>query len=83
MALHKLRVTLEPHVVREVDDAELLDLARQGLIDSYEKTDAAAAVLSQHNATGPSKKWADAKKGETTVVAPPAMTEPPAGEKGE
>lgn len=82
---HKLRVTIEPNVVREVDDSELVDLARQGLIDSYEKTDAAADVLSAHGIKAPSKKWADAKKGEATVAAPADLTTPPAdaAQKGE
>lgn len=32
----KVRVTIEPGVVRSVDDAELIDLDRQGLIHSSE-----------------------------------------------
>jgi hypothetical protein len=34
--LHKVTVTQEPGVVREVDDTELMDLDRQGLIYSSE-----------------------------------------------
>lgn len=36
MANHKVTVTQEPRVVRTVDDAELADLERQGLIYSSE-----------------------------------------------
>lgn len=36
MAKTKVRTTIEPAVVLEVDDAELLDLTRQGLIQSIE-----------------------------------------------
>lgn len=32
MAKHKVRTTINPGVVLTVDDAELLDLTRQGLI---------------------------------------------------
>ncbi len=73
---HKLRVTIEPGVVREVDDAELVDLARQGLIHSYEHTDAAAAVLTAFDLKPTVKKWRDADKGEEIVTAPPAITDP-------
>lgn len=38
-AKHAVRVTQEPRVVRKVDDAELLDLSRQGLIYSSESGD--------------------------------------------
>lgn len=73
---HKLRVTIEPGVVREVDDAELVDLARQGLIHSYEHTDEAAVVLADYALKPSVKKWRDADKGEEIVTAPPAITDP-------
>lgn len=38
MTLHKVRVTQEPDVDREVDDAELLDLKRLGLLVKGDKT---------------------------------------------
>lgn len=71
---HAVRVTIEPGVVREVEDVVLVDLARQGLIHSYEHTDAAAAVLG-----GTIKgvaKWKGAERGEEIVTADPAMTDP-------
>lgn len=83
---HKLRVTIEPAVVREVDDAELIDLARQGLIYSYEHTDEAAAVLDAHNIKPKVKTWKAPEKGADIVTAPPALTDPAGaqpGEKGE
>lgn len=73
---HKLRVTIEPGVVREVDDAELVDLARQGLIHSYEHTDEAAAVLSAHDLRPKVKTWKAPEKGAEIVTAPPAITDP-------
>jgi hypothetical protein len=36
MGKTKVRTTIEPGRVIEVDDAELLDLDRQGLLKSYE-----------------------------------------------
>ena len=60
---HKLRVTVEPGVVREVDDAELVDLARQGLIHSFEHTEAAAEVLDQHDLKPKVKSWKGAERG--------------------
>lgn len=83
---HKLRVTIEPAVVREVDDAELIDLARQGLIHSYEHTDEAAAVLDQYDIKPKVKSWKAPEKGAEIVTAPPALTDPSGaqpGEKGE
>ena len=83
MGKHLARATQEPGVVREIDDAELLDLARQGLLYSYEHTDAAAAVLGGTVKTR--GKWKSPDLGEDVVTAQPAMTEPPASadEKGE
>lgn len=83
MGKHLARATQEPGVVREVDDAELLDLARQGLLYSYEHTDAAAAVLGGTVKTP--GKWKSPDRSDDVVTAPPATTEPPASadEKGE
>lgn len=75
---HKLRVTPEPTVVREVDDAELVDLARQGLIHSYEHTDAAATVLDTFDLRPSVAKWRDAGRGEEIVTPPPGVTDPAA-----
>lgn len=83
MGKHLARATQEPGVVREIDDAELLDLARQGLLYSYERTDAAAAVLGGTVKTP--GKWKSPDKGDEIVTPPPGVTEPPASadEKGE
>lgn len=82
---HAVRVTQEPGVVREIDSAELVDLARQGLIHSYEHTPEAAAVLG--GTIKGVKSWKAAEKGEDTVEAPPAITDPdgvdPTQKKGE
>lgn len=82
---HLVRATIEPSVVREVSGAELLDLARQGLIHSLERTPEAAAVLEGTNfKAGP--KWKPAeKKGEiATAPAPAGATAPGADNtKGE
>lgn len=75
MSQHLARVTQEPGVVREVGDAELLDLARLGILHSYEHTDAAAAALGGSHVKTPGN-WKAAKKGEDVVSAPPAMTDP-------
>ena len=41
--MHKVRTTIDPETEIEVDDAELLDLTRQGLIlDTTAKTDEGA-----------------------------------------
>lgn len=74
MAKHLVRVTQEPGVVREIDDAELLDLARQGILHSYEHTDEASAVLGGTVKTN--GKWADKKRDEDLVTAPDPATDP-------
>ena len=74
MGKHLVRVTQEPGVVREVDDAELLDLARQGILHSFERTEEAKAVLA--DTPTPSERWKPAPKGAEIVEAPPAMTDP-------
>lgn len=76
MGTHLVRVTQEPSVVREVDDAELLDLSRQGLLHSYEHTEAAAEVLD--GVTKTPGRWKAAERGDDVVTAPPAITDPPA-----
>ena len=83
MGKHLARATQEPGVVREIDDAELLDLARQGLLYSYEHTDAAAAVLG--GAVKTPGKWKSPDRGEEIVEPPAGLTDPPAdaGKKGE
>jgi hypothetical protein len=76
----RVRVTIEPGVVREVDDAELTDLARQGLIHSYDRTDHAAEVLGGTIATP--GKWKAPERGDDIIGAPASMTEPAAGADG-
>lgn len=71
---HAVRVTQEPGVIREVGDAELLDLARQGLLHSYEHTEAAASVLG--GTIKGLEKWRAPKKGEETLEAPAQITDP-------
>lgn len=80
---HLVRATQEPSVVREIEDAELLDLARQGLLFSYEHTAEAAVVLDGTVKTP--GKWKGPDRGEEIVTPPPAVTDPPAtvDEKGE
>lgn len=75
MTKHLVRVTQEPGVVREVDSAELLDLARSGIIDSYEHTDEAKAALGGSHVKTPGK-WAGPSKSDEIVTPPPAMTDP-------
>lgn len=76
MTKHLVRATQEPGVVREVDDAELLDLHRSGILHSYEHTDAAAAVLGGTVKTP--GKWKSPDKGDEIVEPPPTMTDPAA-----
>ena len=71
---HKVRVTQEPGVVREVDDAELNALARQGLVHSYERTDEAAAALPAGFKTD--HKWKAPAKGDEAVKASPDLAQP-------
>lgn len=81
---HLVRATQEPGVVREVDDAELVDLARQGLLHSYERTDAAKEALADVRVLGTQKPWKAPARGEEIVEPSPDVTEPPASadEKG-
>ena len=58
---HLVTATIEPSVVREVTGAELLDLARQGLLHSHEHTPEAAAVLEGTVFKAPGK-WPAAEK---------------------
>lgn len=64
----QVRVTQEPGVVREVDEAEFTDLRRQGLLHS-------------HNVEGVKspKKWVAKERGEEVVTAPDQITDPAAG----
>lgn len=74
MTNHRVRATQEPGVVREVSDAELLDLARLGILHSFEHTDAAKAVLDGVN-VGKLKAWKDPERGDEIITAPPAVTD--------
>lgn len=68
----RVRVTIEPGVVREVDDAELLDLHRQGLLHSFERSEITDAV------TGGAKsphRWQSPAKGDDIVEAPASVTD--------
>lgn len=80
---HLVRATQEPGVVREIDDAELLDLARQGLLHSYDHTDEASVVLGGVVKT--ESKWKGPNRGDNIVTPPAAVTDTPASadEKGE
>lgn len=82
---HLVRATIEPSVVREVTGAELLDLARQGLIHSYEHTPEAAVVL-EGTVFKAGTKWkpADKKADVATAPAPVGASAPGADDtKGE
>lgn len=74
MTNHRVRATQEPGVVREVSDAELLDLARQGILHSYERTDEAKAVL-DGTRVGKLAAWKAPERGDDIVTAPPAVTD--------
>jgi hypothetical protein len=71
---HRVRATQEPGVVREVSDAELLDLARMGILHSFEHTDEAKAVLDGVT-VGKLKAWKDPDRGDEIVTPDPAMTD--------
>lgn len=72
VAKHFVRVTQEPGVVREVDDTELVDLHRQGILHSFEHTAAAAAIVPAGYKI--KAKWKPAEKGADVVTAPEPMT---------
>lgn len=74
MSNHRVRATQEPGVVREVTDAELVDLHRQGILYSYEHTDEAKAALGGEHVKTP-KSWKAPADREETVAAPPAVTD--------
>ena len=80
MGKHLARATQEPGVVREIDDAELLDLHRNGILHSYEHTDEAATALGGSHVKTPAK-WRSPDKGGETATADPAMTDPAPAEK--
>lgn len=67
MAKTRVRVTMEPSVVREVDDSEFTDLSRMGLIHSHNRGDGSSP-----------EEWEPAERGEEIVSAPPAITDPAA-----
>lgn len=69
---HQVRVTQEPGVVREVTDAELTDLHRQGILHSFEHTREAAAIVPKGYEV--KAKWKGAEKGADIVTAPEPMT---------
>lgn len=71
---HSTRVTQEPGVVREVGDAELLDLHRQGLLHSYEHTDEAKAALGGSHVKTPGK-WAAPGKDTEVVTSASDITD--------
>ena len=65
----QVRTTNEPGVVREVDDTELIDLERQGLIYSREGD---STRKGEH-------KWQPKGRGEAVVTATPDLTTPNTG----
>lgn len=70
----RVRVTIEPSVVREVDDAELLDLHRQGLLYSFERSETTDAVTD--GAKSP-HRWQAPAKGDDIIEAPASVTDTP------
>ena len=62
MGSHKIRTTINPGEVLTVDDAELLDLTRQGLVldekktEKIEKAEAAAAAKADDEPGKPGEK---------------------------
>lgn len=70
---NKVRVTQEPGVVREVDNVELADLARMGILHSFEHTPEAVAVLPEGYRAA--NKWRAPAKGDDIVTASPAITD--------
>lgn len=79
---HLVRATQEPDVVREVGDAELLDLARSGILHSFKHTPEAKAVL-EGTVYPEVEKWVPVRKAEDIVTAPPGMTDPAAPATGD
>lgn len=75
----RVRVTQEPGVVREVDDRELLDLHRQGLLHSFERSDVTDEIVG----TKSPNRWKAPAAGEDTVEAPPATTDAAASADGD
>lgn len=64
MSTTQVRVTQEPHVVREVDEAGFIDLHTQGLIYSHNRGDG----TSPH-------KWVSKKKGEDVETGDLTITD--------
>jgi hypothetical protein len=61
---HRVTVTQEPRVVRKIDDAELIDLDRQGLIYSSE-----SGEYGKHEWREPEPDVADVEPPEPTTAA--------------
>lgn len=78
---HRVRVTQEPTVVREITDAELLDLSRQGLIHSFEHTVEALAIVPEGFKT--EAKWSAPKRGDGIVTPAPDVATTLTDIKGE
>lgn len=77
MSKHLARATQEPGVVREIDDGELLDLARQGILHSFKHTPETKAVL-EGTRYQVVEKWKTVKDSDDIVTAPPGTTDPAA-----
>lgn len=75
MAKHLVRATQEPGVVREVDDAELLDLHRFGILHSFEQSAATDRVLGDVKSP---KAWKSPKEDAEKVEAETPTTDPTA-----
>lgn len=75
MAKHLARATQEPGVVRKVDDAELLDLHRMGILHSFEQTASTDRVLD--GAESP-KAWKSPEEDAEKVEAEKPLTDPAA-----
>lgn len=69
----KVRTTIEPGKVLEVDDAELVDLHRQHLLHSFERSESTDAI----SAGKSPNRW---RNGEVTPVDSGIITDSNAGE---
>lgn len=72
VATNLVRVTQEPGVVREVDDRELIDLQRQGVLHSFEHTEHTLDVLPKGYKA--ENRWKAADKVADIVTAPDPTT---------
>lgn len=75
-----VRVTQEPGVVREVDDRELIDLQRSGILHSFEHTEHALEVLPKGYKAA--NRWKAPEKGAEVVTAPEPVTSTNVGAAG-